>query len=96
MIDELLIDPERHVLTLRLPDGQRLELHDEALRAACKCAFCESDRRKGLPPVVVPGTHIVGWEPKGMGIHLRFSDGHAKGIYPYAYLIELADTASAP
>lgn len=92
MIEELLIDQQRQVLTLRMADGRCVDLPDRALRLACKCAFCESGRRKGSPPTADEGTHIVGWESMGAAIHLKFSDGHARGIYPFPYLLELADT----
>lgn len=95
MIEELLIDQQREVLTLRLEDGRRIDLPDAMLRGACKCAFCESGRRKGEPPQVAEGTHVVGWESMGAAIHLKFSDGHARGIYPYPYLLALADAQSA-
>ncbi|MDO9002473.1 MAG: DUF971 domain-containing protein [Aquabacterium sp.] len=95
MIEELLIDQQREVLTLRLEDGRCIDLPDAMLRAACKCAFCESGRRKGELPQVAEGTHIVGWESMGAAIHLKFSDGHVRGIYPYPYLVDLAEAQAA-
>ena len=38
---------------------------------------------------------VFGIQPMGYGIQLVFSDGHAQGIYPWAYLDALAPRASA-
>lgn len=81
-------------LGLAWADGQARELSALALRRACRCAHCESRRRKGLE--VAAGTPgdiaIVGVVPQGStGVQLQFSDGHERGIYPWHWLRELPD-----
>ncbi|MFX7796821.1 gamma-butyrobetaine hydroxylase-like domain-containing protein [Acinetobacter baumannii] len=39
-------------------------------------------------------TRVMAIEPAGYGVQLIFNDGHARGIYPWAYLAELAATAT--
>jgi DUF971 family protein len=33
---------------------------------------------------------VSGFAPMGYGVQLRFSDGHDKGVFPWAYLAEIA------
>jgi DUF971 family protein len=72
-----------------------------SLRLACRCAECESRRRHG--PAGVPPVHAFGdvellrIEPVGViGLQFLFSDGHQRGIYPWAYLREIALKPIAP
>lgn len=80
-------------LELRWHDGLAARLDGPALRAACKCAGCEQQRRNGTPPE--GGTALLHeLQPVGEhGLALAFSDGHARGIYPWAYLRGLAQAA---
>lgn len=79
------------VLELTWPDGARTELRHAHLREQCRCAACEQQRRRG--PGVAPADaalRIVHMELVGeQGLSLAFSDGHARGIYPWAYLRQL-------
>lgn len=76
-------------------DGMRSTLGAPALRAACRCAACESLRRAGHPPVPAAGIALTLLQPVGeFGLQLGFSDGHDRGIYPWAYLHELSATHS--
>jgi DUF971 family protein len=76
-------------------DGLRSTLDASALRAACRCAACESLRRAGNPAVPAPGIALTLLQPVGeFGLQLGFSDGHERGIYPWAYLHELSSTSS--
>jgi prepilin-type processing-associated H-X9-DG protein len=60
------------------------------LRAACRCAQCVRARADGLFPRSFDGIAIERVSPVGSyGINVAFSDGHARGIYPWAYLSKL-------
>jgi DUF971 family protein len=68
-----------------------------SLRLACRCAECESRRRHGpagaLPAVAraFDDVELLRIEPVGeIGLQFFFSDGHQRGIYPWAYLREIA------
>ena len=79
-------------LELRWPNGYGFSLGHARLRGACKCAWCEGTRRRTQQDVACAEditlesvTHVG--EP---GLQMRFSDGHDRGIYPWAYLQSLA------
>jgi DUF971 family protein len=60
------------------------------LRAACRCAHCVRARIDGLFPHDFDGVAIERLNPMGhYGVNIAFSDGHGRGIYPWAYLLEL-------
>ncbi|OOG36498.1 gamma-butyrobetaine hydroxylase-like domain-containing protein [Polaromonas sp. A23] len=76
-------------------DGLRSTLEASALRAACRCAACESLRRAGNLTAPATGIALTVLQPVGeFGLQLGFSDGHDRGIYPWAYLHELASIPS--
>jgi DUF971 family protein len=91
---------------LRLCDGGRLlevdwddarasRLPAARLRDACRCADCARARADGRAPGSDAAIAIATIEPVGgYGVSLRFSDGHARGIFPWAYLREIADAIS--
>jgi prepilin-type processing-associated H-X9-DG protein len=60
------------------------------LRAACRCAHCVRARADGVFPRSFDGVTIERVSPVGSyGVNIGFSDGHARGIYPWAYLLQL-------
>ncbi len=62
------------------------------LRAQCRCAECLSARLRGTPVPVDPDTLLADARPVGhYAVQLVFSDGHERGIYPWALLRALAD-----
>ena len=73
-------------------NGVRARLPYAGLRAACRCAECVSLQRKsGSDPVVAQDIALITITPVGeTGLHLHFSDGYERGIYPWAYLRELS------
>jgi DUF971 family protein len=93
------------VLEIDWADSGTSSLRHSLLRRQCQCAECRAGRRDG---------HVVGEQvdivildvvPYGQNaLRLTFSDGHARGIYPFDYLRQLAEqdskgaieTASAP
>jgi DUF971 family protein len=62
------------------------------LRSSCRCGACEQLRRRGDRALeVAPDIRLADIRPVGdKGLNLVFSDGHGRGIYPWAWLRELA------
>lgn len=67
------------------------------LRTHCRCAECKNAmQRSGRetldtdPAITITEVHAVG----SYALQLFFSDGHDRGIFPFAYLRELATTRS--
>ncbi|WP_277761869.1 DUF971 domain-containing protein [Pseudomonas sp. A34-9] len=77
--------------TLRLvwPDGREQQLNHAELRRQCPCSQCRAFRLKGLTPQVDDRVRLIELNPQGYGVQLVFSDGHQRGIYPWAYLANL-------
>lgn len=76
-------------LDIEWDDGQQQRLTHGLLRVRCQCADC-----KVTPPQqALPGAtalRLVEIRPVGTyGAQLIFSDGHDRGIYPWAYLYKL-------
>lgn len=83
-------------LEIEWEDGQVSRLAHALLRARCRCATCEQQRRSGHPPKTQNEIELVGITPVAdQGLNLAFSDGHARGIYPWAYLRELGGDSGA-
>jgi DUF971 family protein len=59
------------------------------LRGACPCSQCRAARLQGRVSLVSEDVRIVQVVAQGYGVQLVFSDGHERGIYPWAYLREL-------
>jgi DUF971 family protein len=84
-------------LELVWQDGSMARLPHALPRARCRCAACEQQlRRSGQAPEAMPdirlaAVHLVG----DKGLNLRFSDGHGRGIYPWAHLRQIAREHSA-
>jgi DUF971 family protein len=77
-------------------DGFQSELPGSFLRSRCRCAECVAIRRAGGEVAASDLTKVVGIVPVGTGaVQLLFSDGHARGIFPWAWLRQLADEAMA-
>ena len=80
-------------LQLDWPD-QRQILDAHLLRRHCRCTECRSRLLRGAQ--VEPGAdlRLLRVEAAGAyGLQLIFSDGHQRGIYPWAYLRALATVA---
>ncbi|HEY1057752.1 MAG TPA: gamma-butyrobetaine hydroxylase-like domain-containing protein [Limnobacter sp.] len=87
------------LLMLSWADGTQSEIPHAALRRACRCAACVAAQRKGstLEPefksnvaVRIQYLDVVGH----YALTFTFDDGHQRGIYPWAYLHELAKQTS--
>lgn len=67
----------------------------DKLRAACKCAHCIRARYDGRFPDRFVGISVTEITFMGnFGINVAFSDGHARGIYPWPYLQEIVGGAA--
>jgi DUF971 family protein len=83
-------DNAKGILVLDLDDGSRRELGFARLRASCRCAECLALQRRG-GHIEAGNVSLRAIEPVGShALNLHFSDGHARGIYPLVYLLELA------
>jgi len=78
------------LLELDWPDGTASAWTHSLLRQRCRCAECEASRRQGMSLSVAADVAITDVVPYGPNaLRFTFSDGHARGIYPYAYLLQL-------
>lgn len=73
-------------LVLELGDGGTVFLPAALLWRECPSAQGKVRRLKGLA-IAPAGLTIVAFNPIGhYGVNIAFSDGHARGIYPWSYL----------
>jgi DUF971 family protein len=70
-------------------NGEAQPLTPVQLRIACPCAECQRIRRLGGQVRGAPDTAIERLQPMGYGVQIMFTDGHARGIFPWRYLAEL-------
>jgi DUF971 family protein len=90
--DNVSVSEDARHLTISLASGHRLTLNAERLRAACRCAFCRRAQYDDTFPASFEGVAIERCEPMGhYGINIVFSDGHARGIFPWSYLATLGE-----
>ena len=82
---------ESGTLEILWSDGKKQRFPHAFLREQCQCAHCKSHRLQGkIVEVVSPQLRVTEILPVGMyGAQLIFSDGHDRGIYPWAYLRNL-------
>jgi DUF971 family protein len=79
------------ILAVRWEDGSEHAFTHAELRAACPCSGCRKLRIAGGTVEAPDAVRLTGIEPAGANaLNLAFSDGHARGIYPFALLGELA------
>lgn len=84
-------------LQLTWHDGRQQRLDFTDLRRQCPCSQCRALRLRGARPLVAANLRLLQANPQGFGLQLVFSDGHERGIYPWAYLAQMsADTAALP
>jgi DUF971 family protein len=93
---ELVLRDGRRTLELRWADGHSGRISAALLRSSCRCASCEHKRRSGGEIVVPASIALADARPFGVAaLQPVFSDGHQRGLFPWAYLRELSDTARA-
>jgi prepilin-type processing-associated H-X9-DG protein len=77
-------------LDLTTAEGETVRLPAARLRAACKCAHCIRARIDGVFDASFDGIAVTNAAPIGdYAINIAFSDGHARGIYPWSLLLGL-------
>lgn len=91
---EIATDATTRMLTLRWADGREQQIAHARLRRACACAECRRLRLDGVVVQVSQDVTLIDIQTMGYGIQLVFSDGHARGIYPWQYLEQMADLAA--
>ncbi|MBD0681101.1 DUF971 domain-containing protein [Pseudomonas sp. PSB11] len=80
----------RQQLRLNWPNGREQWLDHAELRRQCPCSQCRAFRLRGMTPLVDDRVRLVEVNSQGYGLQLVFSDGHERGIYPWAYLSSLS------
>lgn len=86
---EVILEPDR--LRLRWEDGLRSTFSFAELRRQCRCSHCHAARLKQGELNSSLSIEIRRLSPIGhYGMQLHFSDGHERGIYPWAFLRELS------
>jgi DUF971 family protein len=88
----IAVSDDLSFLDLTTAEGEAIRLTAGRLRSACKCAHCIRARIDGVFPERFEGIAIVQVSPIGdYAVNLAFSDGHARGIYPWPFLLGLSD-----
>lgn len=84
---EISVAADRTALAIAWPDGLRQTLTAPTLRRMSRSALSESTRLKGWDVPPDGGLTITAVEAVGVyAINITFSDGYAKGIYPWEML----------
>jgi len=78
-------------LTVRWDDGSIQQLTHAALRSGCPCSGCRAARRAGETVDAPSGVRVATIAPAGHNaLNVTFTDGHTRGIYPFALLAQLS------
>ena len=89
--ETVVLTSDRARLRLSWPGGETAEILAGPLRSACRCAWCTRARIDGTFAASSGDVAIERLVPIGdYAINIAFSDGHARGIYPWSYLRKLA------
>jgi DUF971 family protein len=94
---ELRLNDGGRMLEIEWDDAGPSRVSAERLRAACRCAACTRARADNTIAPIVDRVSIAAIDPVGSyAVNLQFSDGHARGIFPWSFLREIAaETADA-
>ena len=87
---QINLNKKSRTLELVWNDDRSLISH-RVLRRSCRCSGCESIRRtlNDVIPIAAD-VELMKIEVLGsIGVQLFFSDGHNRGIYPWAYLRQI-------
>jgi len=90
---------EDGIMRIRWPDGLQRRFSNAFLRAHCECAQCKSQRgAHGHEQAPLPADlRVTEIYPVGAyAVQLVFSDGHRRGIFPWAYLRGLCEKQAVP
>jgi DUF971 family protein len=89
--ETVVLKADRLRLGLAWHNGETSEIQAGHLRAKCRCAWCTRARIDGSFAASFDDVAIDRVAPVGdYAINITFSDGHARGIYPWTYLRTLA------
>lgn len=97
------VEPPKEVRLKRKLNELELEWHDGLtaslscliLRRSCGCSHCTQAKRSGRLSLVDADIRIEKVELSGVsGLQFFFSDGHYRGLYPWAFLRELSEQVS--
>ncbi len=92
---EVVLQDAGRRVELRFSAGPSVILEADALRAACRCAWCTKAKVQGAFPTGFSGLSIQQIKPIGAyAVNLHFSDGHDRGVFPWSYLRELAEAGN--
>jgi DUF971 family protein len=91
----IVLNKTARTLTVHWHDGRVDEFSGSTLRAACPCSACRRIRLQGGTIAAPDDVVVFSIQPMAYGMQLVFSDGHERGIYPWAYLDTLAARALA-
>jgi DUF971 family protein len=76
-------------LVLAWADGRAVELPFAVLRAQCPCSSCRRAKQQPSVSADFGAIDVASIHSMGYGVQLVFSDGHERGIYPWALLAEM-------
>lgn len=94
---EISVAADRASLAITWPDGRRQNLTAPTLRQMSRSALSESARLKGWDVPADGNLTITAVEAVGVyAINITFSDGYAKGIYPWDMLRGVIDAPPFP
>jgi prepilin-type processing-associated H-X9-DG protein len=89
---ELRVAPHGAALAVTWDNDVSSAIAAGILRQACRCATCTAARTTGKPVAGVGDVVITTIEPiGGYAVNIAFSDGHARGVYPWRFLRDLAN-----
>jgi DUF971 family protein len=89
---EIILRDEGSRVELWFSAGPPVILAADALRGACRCAWCTKAKVQGEFPGAFSGLSIEQIKPiGGYAVNLHFSDGHDRGVFPWSYLRQLAE-----
>ncbi len=93
---EIRLRKAQRMLELTWPDGTQSRISCLTLRRACACSNCQRLQQTGALTLIDAEVGVNRLELSGIsGLQLYFSDGHFRGLYPWAYLRDLG-ALSAP
>lgn len=89
---EIRLRKAQKMLEVLWPDGVRSQLSCLALRKSCACSMCAQAQHRGMLTLIDADVGVDRLEVSGIsGVQFHFSDGHYRGLYPWAYLRELGE-----
>lgn len=86
---------KQKVVEITWPDGLESRLSCLVLRKSCACSSCSSARQKGAITLIDADIGIDNLNVHGVSaMQFHFTDGHNRGLYPWAYLRQLCEQLS--